>query len=46
MSRLMQNFIRTITRGLACSAQATAFREGLPWDPKALQPPREAARKP
>jgi hypothetical protein len=38
MTQKIERMLRIIADGLACSAQAVAFHEGLPWDPDALRP--------
>lgn len=46
MTRRMRKIIDVIAAGLACSAQATAFREGMPWAPDETRPARQAPRRP
>ena len=40
MTQKIERMLRIIVGGLACSERATAFREGLPWDPADLRPRR------
>lgn len=40
MTARIGRIARIIVNGLACSARATALREGLPWDPEDLRPGR------
>jgi hypothetical protein len=42
MSDRMRKILRVVADGLACSAKAAAFREGMPWDPPTLRPPAAA----
>ena len=44
MTQKLEMMLRIIAGGLACSAQAVAFREGLPWEPVALRPAPEPRR--
>ena len=44
MTQKIEKILRIIANGLACSAQAAAFREGLPWDPADLRPRRDPPR--
>jgi hypothetical protein len=46
MTDRMRRIARIIAAGLACSAQATAMREGLPWDPADLRPVRRRPLRP
>jgi len=38
--------LQIIADGLACSARAAAFREGLPWDPADLRTWPDPPRRP
>jgi hypothetical protein len=45
MSERMRKIAQVIMEGLALSARATAWREGLPWEPSARRDAADAARR-
>ena len=45
MSKKMRKIAKVIMKGLALSARATAWREGLPWEPSAGRDAADAAEE-
>jgi hypothetical protein len=45
MRKRMRKIAKVIMEGLALSARATAWREGLPWEPSAGRDAADAAQR-